>query len=118
MAGVFSLVAATTSEVAGAATTPVAATWSGSGPNCSSYVTSTPPAGTVSATLTLSGGGGGSGGTNDNSVSGGAGSEISGTFNLTHSTGEVAVQVSNGGGAGVNCGSDFSSCTANGASGL
>jgi hypothetical protein len=103
-------------EVAAAATTGVAATWS-STPSAGGFVTATPPAGTVSATLTLTGGGGGSGGTDDNAVNGGAGSEISGTFMLTHATGEVAVQVSNGGGAGVNCGSDFSSCTANGASG-
>ena len=59
-------------QVAAAATTGVAASWSAT-PNASGFVTATPPAGTVSATLTFTGGGGGSGGTNDNSVTGGAG---------------------------------------------
>ena len=103
-------------QVAGATTTGVAASWS-STPNASGFVTATPPAGTVSATVVFSGGGGGSGGTNDNAVNGGAGSQINGTFNLTHNTGTVAVQLGNGGGAGVNCGSDFSACTAAGSSG-
>ena len=49
VAGVFSVVAiTTTATVAGASTTPVTATWSSS-PNCTSYQTATPPVGTVSA---------------------------------------------------------------------
>jgi hypothetical protein len=63
--GVFSVIAVTvTPTVAGATTNPVTASWSGSGPNCTSYVTATPPAGTVSATVTLNGGGGGGGNSN------------------------------------------------------
>ena len=93
--GVFSVIAVTvTPSVAGATTNPVAASWSGSGPNCSSFVTATPPAGTVSATLTMSGGGGGGGGTNSGSGgSGGAAGEISNTtLALTHNTGIVSVK--------------------------
>ncbi len=116
MAGVFSLVAATTSEVAGAATTPVAASWSGSGPNCSSYVTATPPAGTVSATVTLNGGGGGGGNTNSGSGgTGGNGGQVTGTFALTHNTGAVSIKLGCGGSGGTTGGGGGSSI--NGASG-
>ena len=66
-----SLVAVTVApQVAGASTTPTAVSWSAT-PNCNSYETATPPVGTVSATLTMSGGGGGGGATN--SSSGGTG---------------------------------------------
>ena len=116
MAGVFSLVAATTSEVAGAATNPVAATWSGSEPNCSSFVTAAPPAGTVSATVTLNGGGGGGGNTNSGSGgTGGTGGQVTGTFALTHNTGAVSIKLGCGGSGGTTGGGGGSSI--NGANG-
>ena len=118
MSTVAIVTSATTPSVAAAATTAVAATWSSS-PNTAGFVTATPPVGTLSATLTLSGGGGGGGGTNSSSATalGGAGAQISGTLNLTHNTGVVAVQLGGGGGAGSNCNSSFSSCTASASSG-
>jgi hypothetical protein len=70
-------------------------------------VTATPPAGTVSATVTLSGAGGGGGGTDSNTSNGGAGGQVTGTFALTHNTGQVAVELGGGGGAGNSCSSDF-----------
>ncbi len=120
MAGVFSIVAVTTSDVAGAATTPVAATWSGSGPNCSSFVTSTPPAGTVSATLTLNGGGGGGGNTNSGSGGmGGNGAQVTGTFALTHNTGAVSIKLGCGGSGGTTGGGGGSTISgANGGTGF
>ena len=117
VAGVFSVVAiTTTATVAGASTTPVTATWSSS-PNCTSYQTATPPVGTVSATLVLSGGGGGGGGTNSGSGgSGGAGGEItSTTFSLTHTSGIVSAKLGCGGSGGGESGSSDS--TINGPSG-
>ncbi len=118
VAGMLSTVAlvAATPGVASATTTAVAASWS-STPNTTGFVTATPPAGTVSATVTLSGGGGGGGGSNNSSSSGGAGGKVSGTFALTHTTGEVAVQLGGGGGGGNNCNSSLSSCTAGGSTG-
>jgi hypothetical protein len=89
------------SSVAGAATNPVAASWSSS-PNCSTFVTATPPAGTVSATVTVNGGGGGGGNTNSGSGgSGGTGAQITGTFALTHNTGAVSVKLGCGGSPGT-----------------
>ena len=104
---------------ASAATTSVAATWSGSGPNCTSYVTATPPAGTVSATVTISGAGGGGGAPNSGTSTGGAGGKVSNTtLALTHNTGIVSVKLGCGGGAGSNGGSGFSgSSSTGGASG-
>ena len=89
-----------TATVAGAATIPVAATWSAT-PNCTGYVTATPPAGTVSATVTINGGGGGAGATNSGSDgTGGSGAQITGTFPLTHTTGTVSVKTGCGGSGG------------------
>ena len=113
--GVFATVAATPT-VAGAATNPVAASWSGSGPNCSSFVTATPPAGTVSATVTLNGAGGGGGATNSGSGgTGGSGAQITGTLALTHNTGAVSVKLGCGGSGGSTGGGGGS--TIGGASG-
>jgi hypothetical protein len=102
---VASMVAVVTqgATTAGAATNGVLATWS-SAPNCTSFVTATPPAGTVSATVTLNGGGGGGGGTNSGSGgTGGSGAQLTGTMALTHNTGAVSVKLGcggNGGGTG------------------
>jgi hypothetical protein len=86
---------------AGAATTSVPATWS-SAPNCSGYVTATPPAGTVSATVTVNGAGGGGGGTNSGSGgTGGSGGQITGTLAITHNTGVVSVKQGCGGSGGT-----------------
>ena len=52
-----------TPGVAGASTTPVAASWNTT-PACGAYSTATPPAGTLSATVTIKGAGGGGGATN------------------------------------------------------
>jgi hypothetical protein len=109
-------VVADTPGVAGASTNPVAATWSGSGPNCSSFVTATPPAGTVSATVTLNGAGGGGGATNSGSGgTGGSGAQVTGTLALTHNTGAVSVKLGCGGGGGSTGGGGGS--TIGGASG-
>jgi hypothetical protein len=103
-----------TAKVAGAATNPVAASWS-SGPNCTGWVTATPPAGTVSATVTVNGGGGGGGATNSASGgTGGTGSTVSGTLALTHNSGAVAVKLGCGGNGGSGGGGD---ATVGGASG-
>ncbi len=102
--GVFSIVALTTTAgVAGASTTPVGATWSSPGPNCSSYVTATPPAGTVSATVTLERRQAAAAGTRNSGSggTGGAGGQVTGTFALTHNTGAVAVKLGCGGGGGT-----------------
>ncbi len=111
-AGMLSTVAlvAATPGIAAAATTPVAASWSSS-PNCSTWVTAAPPAGTVSATLTLSGAGGGGGATNSGSGgSGGSGGAINATtFALTHATGAVAVKLGCGGAGGTTGGGGGSS---------
>ncbi len=111
-AGLLSTVAlvAATPGLAGAATNPVAASWSSS-PNCTSYVTATPPAGTVSATVTLSGGGGGGGATNSGSggTGGSAGAISSTTLALTHNTGSVSVKVGCGGAGGSTGGGGGSS---------
>ena len=111
-AGMLSTVAlvAVTPGIAAAATSPVAASWSSS-PNCSSYVTATPPAGTVSATLTLSGGGGGGGATNSSSGgTGGSGGAItSTTVALTHNSGTVSVKLGCGGAGGSTGGGGGSS---------
>ncbi len=111
VAGMLSTVAlvAATPGVASASTTGVAATWS-SGPNCSTYVTATPPAGTVSATLTLSGAGGGGGNTNSSSGgTGGSGGKITTTLALTHATGAVSTKVGCGGAGGTTGGGGGSS---------
>jgi hypothetical protein len=97
------------SSVAGAATNPVSASWSAS-PNCSTYVNATPPAGTVSATVTVNGAGGGGGNTNSGSGgSGGSGAQITGTFALTHNTGAVSVKLGCGGSPGTTGGGGGSS---------
>jgi hypothetical protein len=99
---------AATGSVAGAATTPVAASWSPA-VACGTFSTATPPAGTVSATLAISGGGGGGGGTNSGSGgSGGAGGQVSTTLAITHTTGTVSVKTGCGGGAGGESGSSDS----------
>ena len=92
VAGMLSVIAVAsvltaTSSPAGASTTSVAAVWSGSGPNITGFVTATPPAGTLSATVTLNGGGGGGGAAGGNATSGstsvgGAGGQVTGTFAL------------------------------------
>ena len=112
-AGMLSTVAlvAATPGLAAAATTPVAATWSPS-PNCSTYVTATPPAGHRFGHPHPPGRVEGAGYTN--SGSGGTVAQrwaINGTFALTHNTGPVASSwaavgaggsTGGGGGASIN----------------
>ena len=114
MFATLSVAAVTAPSVAGAATNPVAASWS-SGPSCGSYATATPPAGTVSATVTVKGAGGGGGATNSGSGgTGGTGDGLTGTLLLTHATGPVAVDLGCGGGGGTQNGG---SGTTNGGAG-
>lgn len=111
LAGMLSTVAlvATTPGMSAASTTGVAASWSTT-PSCTGYATATPPAGTVSASLTLSGAGGGGGNTNSGSGGpGGSGGEISTTLALTHGTGVVSVKVGCGGAGGTTGGGGGSS---------
>jgi len=113
--GTFAVAAATVApQVAGASTTPVAASWSAT-PSCGTYVTATPPAGTVSATVTIKGAGGGGGATNSGSGgSGGNGDGVTGTLLLDHSRGAVSVDLGCGGSGGSENGG---SGTTNGGSG-
>ena len=111
-AGMLSTVAlvAATPGLAAAATTPVAASWSSS-PNCSSYVTATPPAGHRVGHADPVRGGGGGGATNSGSggTGGSAGAINSTTLALTHNTGAVSVKVGCGGAGGSTGGGGGSS---------
>jgi hypothetical protein len=101
-------------QVAGASTSPVAASWSPT-PACGSYASATPPPGTVSATISIKGAGGGGGATNSGSGgTGGAGDAVSGTVLLSHTRGAVSVELGCGGGGGTQNGG---SGTTNGGAG-
>ena len=122
VAGALSIVTATslvtaTPQVAAAATIPVAATFSPA-PGCTTIGTATPPPGTVSATVTLSGAGGGGGQTNSGSGgSGGSGAQISGTLLLTHDLGAISAQSGCGGGGGSERNNSISSSSVGGGAG-
>jgi hypothetical protein len=82
------------------ATNAHTASWS-SGPTCNSWANATAPAGTVSATLTLSGPGGGGG----NNKGGAAGAKVVGSFSVSPGT-AVSVDLGCGG-----SGSGTTSCS-------
>ena len=97
------------------ATTPITATFSPT-PTCGTYSTATPPAGAVSATVTISGGGGGGGGAGGGA--GAAGGAISSTtLALTHTTGAVSVDLGCGGGNGVTTSGSGTNATVPGGAG-
>jgi hypothetical protein len=94
LSGVLAVLPSAVAPTAAGASNNHAATWSPATPVCGSYATTTAPAGTESATVTLVGGGGG-GGNNKGGASGGQ--SVVATLSSVSSGTQISVDVGCGG---------------------